>query len=99
MRTVRLSEHEIEAIKETAQEVFGEGTRVWLFGSRTDPNIKGGDIDLYIIPADKKDLFDKYIKFLARLKLKIGDQKVDVILQENPERPIEREAIESGVEL
>ncbi len=99
MQKIRLSEYEIKAIKDTAEEVFGEGTKVILFGSRTDPSKKGGDIDLYIVPASKDNLFDKELKFLARLKLKIGDQKIDVVVQEDPSRPIEREAIETGIEL
>jgi len=96
---IRLTEMEIKAIKELAVEVFGEGTRVFLFGSRTNPSKKGGDIDLYIIPANREKLFDKYIKYLAKLKLTIGDQKIDLILQEDPNRPIEKEALEKGIEL
>lgn len=72
---VRLSDWEVKAIKDIAEEVFGEGTRVFLFGSRTDPTKRGGDIDLYIIPANRENLFD------------------------DPERLIEREAMETGVEL
>jgi len=37
---IRLTEGEMRAIKELAVEVFGEGTRVLLFGSRTDPSKK-----------------------------------------------------------
>ncbi len=96
---VRLSDYEIKAIKETAKEVFGKDTKVFLFGSRTDPHKRGGDIDLYIIPEDKKNIFDKKIDFLVKLKLKIGDQRIDVITQEDPNRPIERIAMETGVEL
>ena len=98
-KSVRLSDYEIKAIKETAEEVFGKGTEVFLFGSRTDPQKKGGDIDLYIIPKSKEDLFNKQVRFLARLKLKIGDQKIDLILREDPERPIEKEALRTGVRL
>jgi len=96
---LRLTEMEIKAIKELAVEIFGEGTRVFLFGSRTDPSKKGGDIDLYIIPANREKHFDKYLKYLGKLKLTIGDQKIDLILQENPNRPIEKEALEKGIEL
>ena len=98
-KVVRLSDWEVKAIKDIAEEVFGEGTRVFLFGSRTDPKRKGGDIDLYIIPANRENLFDKRIKFLSKLKLRIGDQKIDLVLQEDPQRLIEREAMETGVEL
>ena len=98
-KPIRLTDYEIKAIKETAEEVFGKGTRVFLFGSRADPMKRGGDIDLYIIPADRKNLLDRQIKFLARLKIRIGDQKIDVVLQENPERQIEKEALKTEVEL
>ena len=98
-KAVRLNDYEIKAIKDIAEEVFGKGTKVFLFGSRTDPTKKGGDIDLYIIPTDRKDLFDKRIKFLSKLKLRIGDQRIDLVLQEDPKRLIEREAMETGVEL
>jgi len=98
-KRLRLSEREIKAIKELAIEVFGEETRVFLFGSRIDPSKKGGDIDLYIIPANREKLFEKYLRYLAKLKLTIGDQKIDLILQEDPNRPIEKEALEKGIEL
>jgi predicted nucleotidyltransferase len=96
---IRLTEREIKTIKELAVKVFGKGTRVFLFGSRTDPSKKGGDIDLYIIPASREKLFDKYLSYNSKLKLTIGDQKIDLILQENPNRPIEKEALERGIEL
>ena len=99
MKKVRLSADEVKAIKDTATEVFGEGTKVILFGSRTDPSKKGGDIDLYIVPASREDLFNKQLKFSAKLKLRIGDQKIDVVVQEDPSRPIEQEAIRTGIEL
>jgi len=34
MQKVRLSKEEIKAIKETAEEIFGKRTKVYLFGSR-----------------------------------------------------------------
>ena len=99
MAKVRLSDREVSAIKETAKDVFGEGTRVILFGSRVDLSRKGGDIDLYIIPADKEDPFEKKLKFLVKLKQKIGDRKIDVVIQRDPERDIEKVAMLTGVEL
>ncbi|MEJ5339501.1 MAG: hypothetical protein ACK42C_06525 [Aquificaceae bacterium] len=45
---VRLSEKTLRSIRETAEEVFGKEVEVYLFGSRTDPAERGGDIDLLI---------------------------------------------------
>ena len=77
---MRLSEFEIETIKELAEKHFGEGTTVYLFGSRTDENKKGGDIDLFITNTDEKRLnIEAKVQFLAELKTKIGDRKIDVV--------------------
>lgn len=78
---MRLSEQEIEAIKQIAEKSFGKGTEVLLFGSRIFDQKKGGDIDLLIRNKyeNRLTLWAK-INFLAELKLKIGDQKIDVIL-------------------
>jgi hypothetical protein len=45
---MRLTELQIAAIRETAAEIFGNDAGVWLFGSRTDDQKRGGDIDLLI---------------------------------------------------
>ncbi|PLB85643.1 DNA polymerase subunit beta [Dysgonamonadaceae bacterium] len=77
---MRLSVFEIETIKELAEKHFGEGTTVYLFGSRTDENKKGGDIDLFITNTDEKRLnIEAKVQFLAELKTKIGDRKIDVV--------------------
>lgn len=41
---MRLSTDQIQAIRHAANTAFGEGTAVWLFGSRVDDAKKGGDI-------------------------------------------------------
>ncbi|ACO04909.1 MULTISPECIES: nucleotidyltransferase domain-containing protein [Persephonella] len=94
---VRLTEEEIKAIKETAQDIFGKKTEVYLFGSRTDIDKKGGDIDLYIIPEKRDNLFDRKLKFLVKLKSRIGEQKIDVIIAGSCDKDIEKVARETGV--
>jgi len=96
---MRLRAQDRERIKQIACEVFGPGTRVLLFGSRVDPHRKGGDVDLYVIPAVREDLFDRKLTFLARLKRQLGDRKIDVVLAEDPSRPIEQAALQEGIEL
>jgi len=93
---MRLTEFEINAIKQSAHEVFGSNAQVFLFGSRLDDNKKGGDIDLYISAQTGNDLQHK-IKFLVALEQKIGEQKIDVIMAADKNRPIEQQAINTGI--
>ncbi|MHB1620705.1 MAG: nucleotidyltransferase domain-containing protein [Sulfuricella sp.] len=93
---MRLTAFEVNAIKQSAQEVFGSKVEVFLFGSRVDDEKKGGDIDLYIKAQTDNDLTHK-IKFLVSLEQKIGEQKIDVILAVDKNRPIEKQAMSTGV--
>lgn len=93
---MRLTEFEINAIKQSAQEIFGAKVEVFLFGSRVDDAKKGGDIDLYIKAEAGNDLIHK-VKFLVALEQKIGEQKIDVVLAVDKNRPIEQQAINTGV--
>jgi len=99
MKKVRLTPYELEAIKTTAKEVFGEGVKLWLFGSRVDPTKRGGDIDLYIETQEGYNV-KKLLKFLARLNIRIGERKIDVILErEGCTKEIALEAKTKGVRL
>jgi predicted nucleotidyltransferase len=44
---MRLTNQEIKSIKESFHQVFDCG-KIYLFGSRVDDSLKGGDIDLFI---------------------------------------------------
>ena len=70
-----------------------------MFGSRVDDSKRGGDIDLYIVPKIKDDLKSKKIKFLVKLYEYIGEQKIDVVINNNKNRLIEQIAIKNGIEL
>ena len=77
---MRLSQFEIETIKKLAEKYFGHETTVYLFGSRTDDNKKGGDIDLFVYNINEAALtLEAKVYFLADLKTKIGDRKIDVV--------------------
>ena len=80
---MRLNNNEINEIKSVTHSVFGDNALVTLFGSRTDDSKRGGDIDLFIkcnktIPGN--ELYPLKIKFLVQLKKRIGDQKIDVLI-------------------
>jgi len=84
---VRLTAQEREAIRQAVAEAasrFGvRWKRISLFGSRTDPTARGGDIDLYLeVNASDVDL-DAFIR-TVRLQLheRLGEQKVDVVVDD-----------------
>ncbi|MGZ5077666.1 MAG: nucleotidyltransferase domain-containing protein [Methylobacter sp.] len=96
---MRLTLFEISTIQHSARNIFGDTVKVYLFGSRVDDNKKGGDIDLYLVPDNKDNLYEKKIKFLSVLDMALGEQKIDVVIAKDQTRPIEKEAIETGIEL
>lgn len=79
---MRLTEEQHTVIRSLVTEVFGARAEVWLFGSRVDDNKRGGDIDL-LIETDQVDvnaLTRAEISFLTKLQMKLGEQKIDVLL-------------------
>ena len=95
---MRLNDKYIQTIKDSFQEIFGEG-EIYLFGSRVDDSKKGGDIDLYLVVKDKSDLFRKKLLFLAKIKKALGEQKIDVVFNIDENRLIEQEAKKWGIKL
>jgi predicted nucleotidyltransferase len=90
---MRLNNKDIKAIKEATKTIFGENATIRLFGSRTDDYRKGGDIDLLIhcdstISRARAEQYQQKINFLVQVKKIIGDQKIDVLIdngqQSNP---------------
>lgn len=77
---MRLTENQIRIIKSCVSEIFGNGSKVLLFGSRVDDNKKGGDIDLYIETDIQNDVVSKKIDLLVKLKDQLGDQKIDIVI-------------------
>ncbi len=76
---MRLELHNINIIKQSALRCFGSDVRIYLFGSRINDNMKGGDIDLLIKTKTDKMTFHNKVVFLAELKKKLGDQKIDLV--------------------
>ena len=92
---LRLKDREIEIIKKKTKEIIGD-SEIIIFGSRTDPNKKGGDIDIYIKPKGKISFSQK-----LRLKTALEDslyKPVDILIASNSNREIEKEA-EKGVRI
>ena len=101
---MRLLPQQIQTIKQVALEVFGSVAQVYLFGSRTDDQLRGGDIDLYVTqaPLTLEAQLDAKLKFLVKIKQQLGDQRIDLVFapaQGQALLPIHRLAQQTGVPL
>ena len=65
---MRLNKKDIQSIVRVAKEVYGEGVEVYLFGSRTDNEKRGGDIDLLVRTTSEKKGDYARKRMNARLK-------------------------------
>lgn len=77
---MRLTEYQKNLIKTLTHKFFGESAKVYLFGSRADDNKKGGDIDIYIETDKNAGLLDKKIDMLVELEKKMGERKIDLVI-------------------
>ena len=97
---MRLSLQQINVIQDAVSELAGKDATVRLFGSRTDDNARGGDIDLLVeIPRTVENSAWLSAKISGRISYLLDGQKVDVILlASNLERfPIHHVAQKEGV--
>jgi len=95
---MRLSSKYQSVIKKYFKQYF-PGGEIYLFGSRVDDSKRGGDIDLYLVLKEYGNLFENKIKFLARVKRELGEQKIDVVFNLDNTRLIEKEAMKWGIKL
>ena len=99
---MRLSKLQINIIKNEVANLFSNSAKVYLFGSRTNNNAKGGDIDLLIEFDKKKDNLYRNILTLNRnIQKQLGEQKIDIIsiYPGKKTQDIHKEAIKTGIPL
>ncbi|MEA3352427.1 MAG: nucleotidyltransferase domain-containing protein [Campylobacterota bacterium] len=76
---MRLSKRTISILQDNIKKSFGN-VNIYLFGSRTDDNKKGGDIDLAIdVNVSKQEFRKKKSLFLAMLMRIDFDYKIDIV--------------------
>ena len=94
--SMRLDEKELEAITSSIKEI-DPNAAVYLFGSRTDPQKRGGDIDILIIsqhitPSDKPVLLRKIFE-------KIEEQKIDLVIKQDTSDPFVEYILKTAIQL
>lgn len=84
----RLSPHERGGIRDAVDQACNETKAVWqsivLFGSRADPRLLGGDIDLLVTldPAQPVDVYRFSQRLRIALEDRLGEQRIDVVVDD-----------------
>jgi predicted nucleotidyltransferase len=81
LKIMRLTNHQIQAIRQIARQVAGSETRVRVFGSRLDDTAHGGDLDLMLELTESVDNPALMAAQLSGLMSRaMNGRKVDVLL-------------------
>lgn len=78
---MRLTDEQMEAIRQSARQIGGELARVRIFGSRLDDTAHGGDLDLMLElpePVNNPALMSAQVSALVSRVM--SGRKVDVLL-------------------
>ncbi|MDI6793254.1 MAG: nucleotidyltransferase domain-containing protein [bacterium] len=93
---MRLKEKEKQVIIQAVKSIDPKA-RLYLFGSRVDDSRKGGDIDLLVF-SDKMTYGDK-LKVKKSIFTALEDQKIDLFVSKDADKPFVNMALEQGVRL
>ena len=97
---MRLQPEQVKTIKDTVKRLVGPSSRVWLFGSRVDDALRGGDIDLLV---ETDEYVTNRVKTLCKIEgalvMALGDRKLDILLKDarTPDVPVFEVARRQGI--
>ncbi|MGK5085960.1 nucleotidyltransferase domain-containing protein [Bdellovibrionota bacterium FG-2] len=96
---MRLSDKEKTILRSTVEK-FDPNSKVYLYGSRTNDALKGGDIDLLVL-SETLTFSDK-ISILVEIKQILGEQKIDLLIanqEKQASNPFVIEVMKTSVQL
>ena len=91
---MRLTQNQRNIITTTIKE-FDSNAEIRLFGSRMDDQKKGGDIDIFIISSRLS--YRNKLAIRYKLKDKLGDRKIDILIKEQPDNAFSRFAYKNSI--
>jgi predicted nucleotidyltransferase len=78
---MRLTDDQIQAIRQSAQQIGGAQSNVRVFGSRLDDSARGGDLDPMLeLPAPVDNPALMAAQLAARVSRAMHGRKVDVVI-------------------
>jgi len=99
---MRLTTEQQNIIKQEVNAEFGDKAEIWLFGSRVDDSLRGGDIDLYLeVKEQMPDLLQAEMRLYAALIKRLGDQRIDIVAHQFGQeiKAIHDQARKTGIRL
>ena len=92
---MRLTERQRNSIRDAGMRHFGVVPH--LFGSRLNDAVRGGDIDFFI-PGDwpPEQSVPRRLRFCAELRRCLGDQKIDLVVENRITSSIQNNAKQQG---
>ena len=93
---MRLRNSARESIVKAIKNIDPE-SEIYLFGSRANDSLKGGDIDLLIV-TDKLTYDDK-LTIKKRLFSEIEEQKIDIIISQSGDEPFVKMIFDQAIML
>ncbi|RLA83249.1 MAG: nucleotidyltransferase domain-containing protein [Epsilonproteobacteria bacterium] len=95
---MRLNQNQINYFKKLSLDIFNSSD-IYLFGSRTDDSLKGGDIDIYIQTEQKENILKSKLIFLREFEKEFGEQKIDLIIDNQSNQKEIFEIAKKGIRL
>ena len=99
---MRLTQSQRQITKATVDRVMGMDNCVWLFGSRVDDALRGGDIDLLVeTEAVVANRAHTLCRLYGALIYALGERKLDILLKDaqTHDAPVFNIAKRTGVKL
>ena len=96
---MRLSQKTITILQDNIKKSFGD-VNIYLFGSRTDDNKKGGDIDIAIdTKVSREEFRKKKSLFLANLIRTNFDYDIDIVNYNTNDKLLYNEIRQNNIKL
>lgn len=96
LTNMRITQDECSSIKKVIY-LFDKNAKIFLFGSRVDDTKRGGDIDLVILSKIISEDTRREIKL--KLYEALGEQKIDLVITDDLNKPFIKIALEKGIPL